>query len=274
MTNGGRQALVVSGVDASRFCSARLAAATLAPGASGRLDIECRSDLFGPLRESLVIHSNDPGAPNATLEIVGTVPPRLAFDTPSVNLTMPFGESRVVDVRAVGALAAKTHLRLRDSVPESIEVESLPASADQSEGVRIRCKGDKAGTHVGYLIATTSFEQPAEIGVSWACKVVGTLSVNPTTLYFNFKEPGEKVQFVDVTSTQPGFKILFVSVRDGPYSASIEPGGPPRVKVTVVQAGMDPETRGAVGTLVIVSNDRTEPRKEISIMGMGRINLR
>jgi hypothetical protein len=29
-----------------------------------------------------------------------------------------------------------------------------------------------------------------------------------------------------------------------------------------------------VGTLVIVSNDRTEPRKEIAIMGMGRVNLR
>jgi hypothetical protein len=274
VTNDGRQALAFSGVDASRFCSAHISPPTLAPRAGGRIDVECRSDLFGPLRESLVIHSNDPHSPRTTLEIVGTVRPRLAFDTPAVNLTMPFGESRAVESRVVGALAGQARLRLRDRVPASIDVEFMPASDGQPEGLRIRCKGDKAGNHVGHLVALTGLEQPAEVGISWACKVVGTLSVTPTTLYFNFNEPGPKVQFVDVASAQPGFAIQSVSIREGPFSASIEPGAPPRVKVTVVQAGMDPETRGAVGTLVIVSNDRTEPRKEISIMGMGRINLR
>lgn len=273
VTNGGRQALVLDGVAASRLCSGRIATPTLDPGATGRLDIECRADIFGPLRESLVIHSNDPQAPHLPIEIVGTVRPRLAFDTAAVNLTMPFGESRSVDVRVVGALASKARLRLRDPVPESIDVDPLPASDSQPEGIRIRCKGDKAGNPVGHLIALTGVEQPAEIGVSWACKVVGTLSVSPTTLYFNFSEPGPKVRFVDVTSSQPGFEILSVSIREGPFSASIEPGDSPRVKVTVVEAGMDPETRGAVGTLVMLSTDRSEPRKEIAITGLGHINL-
>ena len=274
VTNEGRQALVLAGVDASRFCSARMATPTLAPGASGRLDLECRSDLFGPLRETVIVNSNDAQSPKTTLEIVGTVRPRLAFDTPSVDMTMPFGEGRVAQTRLVGALASQARVRLHDPVPAYIDVEILPAGADQPEGLRIRCKGDKTGSHVGHLVVATGLDQPAEVGVFWACTVVGTLSVKPTTLYFNLKEPGPKVQFVDVSSSQPGFKIESVSIREGPFSASIQPGDPPRVKVTVVPAGMDPESRGAVGTLVIDSNDRTEPRKEIALTGLGRINLR
>jgi hypothetical protein len=274
LSNDGREPLILAGVEASRFCSAHIGTPTLAPGASGQLDVECRSDLFGPLRESLLVHSNDARAPNTTIEIVGTVRPRLTFDTPAINLTMAFGESRAGETRLVGTLASEAHLRLRDPRPESIDVDLLPASAGQPEGLRIRCKGDKTGNHVGHLVVVTGLEQAAEIGLSWACKVVGTLSVTPTTLYFNLKEPGPKVQFVEVASAQPGFKIQSVSIREGPFSAAIEPGAPSRVKVTVAQAGMDPETRGAVGTLVIVSNDRTEPRKEIAIMGMGRVNLR
>lgn len=45
-----------------------------------------------------------------------------------------------------------------------------------------------------------------------------------------------------------------------------------RIDVSVRSDRVDDEARAAVGTLLIISNDRTEPRREVPLFGSGRIN--
>ena len=62
VSNTGTLPLEISAIDGSRFCSASLQPMTIAPRASGQLEVTCRSDLYGPMRETILIHSNDPQA--------------------------------------------------------------------------------------------------------------------------------------------------------------------------------------------------------------------
>ena len=45
-----------------------------------------------------------------------------------------------------------------------------------------------------------------------------------------------------------------------------------RIDVSVRNDQIDDDARSAVGTLLIISNDRTESRKEVPLFGSGRIN--
>jgi hypothetical protein len=89
--SAGTLPLEIRAVDRSRFSSATVVPPVMAPGAAGWLEVECRSDLYGPLREPIDIHSNDARSPTTTIELRGTVTPLLAFDTATVDLRMRFG---------------------------------------------------------------------------------------------------------------------------------------------------------------------------------------
>jgi hypothetical protein len=276
VSNAGALPLEIGTIEASRFCSASIEPNTIAPGASGQLDVTCRSDLHGPLREYLLVHSNDPTADRVPIELVGNVTPLLAFDAPVVNLEMPFGEERSQEVRLVGTLLDRANIKFKKSslAPDS-NVDFRPWQPDSPPVFRIVCHGKKPGMHSGNLIVSTGLARPKEVAMPYACKVAGTLEVSPTNPYFNLKLPGPKLVSIEVRSAQPGFQVRGVRVLEGPFSASIE--GPLsdksfRVQVKVVEESVKEENRGTVGKLVIVSNDRTEPEKEIPLFGFGKLN--
>jgi hypothetical protein len=272
MVNAGTRPLTINRIEASMFCSGTAEPKTLAPGARGEVRVICRSDNYGSLREQLAIHSNDPQAPQTPIQVVAEVTPLLAFDARLIDREMPFGVAKFQDVRLVGTLVDKSKVQLQPPDLADVEVSSLSAKPGEAPGFRILCKGRKVGRNTGDLHFSTGLPRPNSLTLPYLCEVAGTLSVTPTNPYFNLKEPGAKVQFVEVRSSQPGFKIGSVEVREGPFQASVEPGNPPRVKVMVAQERIAPETRGVTGTLVIHSNDRTEPKKEVQLFGMGRIN--
>jgi hypothetical protein len=272
--NRGSSPLEIHGVDRSRFCSGGIDPLVIAPGARAELKVTCRSDLYGPLRETLAIHSNDPRGGKLTIELVANVTPLLAFDTPLVNLELPFGEERSREVRLVGIRLGEARIQRRDQAVPDVDVDRLPADAGEAPGYRVRCRGRKPGTNAGNLILATGLDRPREIAIPYTCKVAGTLLVSPTNPYFDLKVSGPKVANIDVRSSQPGFEVQAVHVTEGPFTASFEraDAGTFRVKVTVLEELIDDGVSSAVGKVVILGNDRTEPKKELDLLGMGRVN--
>ena len=276
VSNVGALPLEIGTIEPSRFCSASIDPKTIAPGTSGQLDVTCRSDLHGPLREYLLIHSNDPTADKVPIELVANVTPLLAFDAPVVNLEMPFGEERSQEIHLVGTLLERANIKFKRSglAPDS-NVDYRPGQPDSPPVFRIVCHGKKPGMHSGNLIVSTGLPRPKEVAMPYACKVAGTLEVSPTNPYFNLKLPGPKLVSIDVRSSQPGFEVRGVRVLEGPFAASIEgplPDNSFRVQVKVVEERVREENRGILGKLVVVSNDRTEPEKEIPLFGFGKLN--
>jgi hypothetical protein len=105
--------------------------------------------------------------------------------------------------------------------------------------------------------------------------VSGTLEVSPTNPYFNLKIRGPKVVSIEVRSSQPGFEVRDARVLEGPFAASVD--GPLadnkfRVQVTVLEDRLAGPDRGTQGKLVVLSNDRTEPEKEIPLFAFGKLN--
>jgi hypothetical protein len=273
--NEGALALEIGDITASRFCSATIEPKVIEPAGAGQLAVTCRSDLYGPMREGINIHSNDPKLPLVTLQIVAQVTPRLAFDVPSVELKMPFGEERSQDVGLVGTLIEKA--RIRSKGPAVPDVDVIPSSSqpDKVRSYRIHCRGRKPGVHSGNIIITTGLERPNEIAVPFACNVVGTLEVSPTNPYFNLKVSGEDAVRIKVRSSQPGFEVQSVRITEGPFAARFEHAEDDntyQIHVTVLKDRIEDEARSATGTLLIISNDRTEPKKEVPLFGTGRVN--
>jgi hypothetical protein len=275
ISNQGNQPLQISSIERSRFCSGRAQPERLEPGAQGRIELTCNSDLYGPMREHVFVHTNDPEASRVRLDLEATVTPLLAFDTASVALETPFGQERTAEVRLIGTRANDVKIKLKSEVIPDVAIEALPTLKDQARGFTIRCKGRKPGLNSSSLVITTDLERPREVAIPYACKVIGTLEVNPTNPFFNLKVSGPKSVYVLVRSSQPDFQVHAVYVAGGPFAATFErasEGDYYRVKVTVIEEHIDDETRGVDGRLVIVSNDRSEPRKEIPLFGMGRVN--
>jgi hypothetical protein len=277
VSNAGTQPLEIGEIDGSRFCSGKMATPTVAPGASAELEVTCRSDLYGPLKEHLVIHSNDPAAERFPVELVANVTPLLAFDAALVDLQMPFGEERSQEVHLVGTLLDKAGVRLKPSgVVEDTGVDPLPPpKTGPIRGFRIHCKGRKPGMHTGNLIVSTGLEHPKEIAMPYSCKVAGTLEVSPTNPYFNLKIRGPKLVIIEVRSSQPDFEVRGARVLEGPFAASVD--GPLadnkfRVQVTVLEERLTAGERGSQGKLLVLSNDRTEPEKEIPLFAFGKLN--
>jgi hypothetical protein len=275
VNNDGAAVLHIGGVAPSRFCAGRIEPAAIAPGQSANLVVTCRSDLHGPLREAIDIRSFDPRLPVATLQIVGEVTPLFAFDLPVVELAMPFGEERSQDVHLVGTLAAEARPRLTGAAAPDSEILPLPAPSERARGYRVHCLGRKVGANAGNLVVATGLPRPAEIAIPYACNVAGTLQVEPTNPYFNLKVSGDKAVRITVRSSQPGFEVRSVRVTDGPFAARFAHGEDDdtyHIDVTVLNERIADETRAIAGTLLIESNDRTEPRKEVPLFGSGRIN--
>jgi hypothetical protein len=273
--NAGTAPLLIGRVDRSRFCSGRIGVETIAPGGVAELSVSCRSDLYGPLREGIDLHPADPSLPVATLPIRAEITPRLAFDVPGVDLAMPFGEERALEVHLVGRLAGQSRPRLVAAAGADSDITPIPPAPGKGPGYRIRCRGRKVGSNGGNLVVATGLDQPAEVAIPYACRVKGTLEVSPSNPFFNLKVSGDKAVRLTVHSAQPGFEVQAVRVTSGPFAARFEHAeddGTYRVDVTVLSERIADETRAATGTLLIVSNDRTEPRKEVPLFGSGRIN--
>lgn len=273
--NDGTVALVIEGVDPSRFCSGTVEPKTIEPGKSGQFAVTCRADIYDFGVETVVIHSNDPKSSVTTIQVVADVARLLAFDTQFVELKMPFGEERTADVHLVGTLLGKAEIGILGRPVPDVEIAPLSSKRDAPSSYRIHCKGRKVGMNSGSLIVSTGLDHPKTLALSYSCKVAGTLDISPANPYFNLKISRDKAVTIAVRSSQPDFQIRSVQVTEGPFAARFERSGTSnsyQVDVTVLSDRLNDEARSASGKLLILSNDRTEPEKEMPLFGFGRVN--
>jgi hypothetical protein len=275
ITNTGAVAWQLGAVSQSRFCSGSMTPTLLLPGQTAQLAVRCHSDLHGPLREGIDIRATDARLPPVTVPIRGEVTALLAFDAPQVEQAMPFGEERATEVHLVGTLADQARPRQVGAAAPDSEIVALPYAAGKPRGYRLRCLGHKVGANAGNLVVATGLPRPGEIAIPYVCRVSGTLEVTPSNPFFNLKISGDKAVRLVVRSSQPGFAVHAVRVTQGPFAARFEHAEDDntyRIDVSVASDRIADEARTATGTLLIESNDRSEPHKEVPLFGSGRIN--
>lgn len=271
--NTSSDAIELRGVLPVHGCSGSASPPRLPGKSRAELTVRCPAASHGALQRMVPVQSEPADAMPVEVELVATVTPRLAFDKPFAEFRLDFGATASDEVHAFGALLAEADLRLASPPAPGLSVEIAPKSSGRQR-VTTRCRGAVVGVHHGELAFKTGLAEPAEIRLPYSCKVVGTLEVSPTNPYINLRVSGDKAVVVEVRSTQPGFAVRSAEIVDGPFSAAVsrDPDAVYRIKVSVLQAKLADETRSAVGTLRIVSNDRSEPRKELPLFGFGRLN--
>jgi hypothetical protein len=272
--NTGSEALRIEKIEPGFRCTGRAARNSVDPGQQVEVRVTCHPNLFGAFTSSLVVHSNARTEARQKLEVSADVTPLLRFERDLVEVRVPFGQERSEEVRLKGTRAAEVRLKIKQPAQAGFETDILRAEDGKPQGLRFRCEGKKVGTSVHRIVATTGLEAPTEVSLSVTCRVAGTLEVSPTNPYLNLRQPDAKVRVVTVRSSQPDFAVRNVRILEGPFSASVKPGASPgefRVKVQVEEARLADETRAVKGKLLIVSNDRTEPKKEVPLLGFGKL---
>jgi hypothetical protein len=243
----------------------------LEPQRDGKFEVTCRASVYGSLRVSLPLRAS--GRPAGELSLVAEVEPLLVFDRAVLELNAPFGDESHAETRLRGALARRAHLTLAGQAPAGTEVSVLSA-VDGAEGASLRLFGAPVGTHAGSIRFSTGLEQPKELALSYLVKVKGTLTVSPTNPVLHLGAPGGTRSVLTVRSTQAGFAVKRAEVLEGPFAARVRrAGGDFEVDVSVVPGKVSPKARGANGRVLIVSNDRAEPRKEVPLIAIGRADL-
>jgi hypothetical protein len=250
-------------------CSANAVPAVLEPGGAGKLEVTCRASVPGPLRVSLPLRAN--GRPAGELSLAAEVEPLLAFDRAVVDLTVPFGEERRVEVRLRGKRAKEAQLSPAAAPPPGLEASLLRGDAATREGVAVRALGKAVGTHVGSLRYATGLTEPPEVSLPYIVKVTGTLTVSPTNPVLELAGRGPRRVVIHVKSTQPGFVVSRAEVPEGPFSARVRRTAVGfDVEVTAVESKLVPGARGVNGRVRILSNDRTESVRDVPLFGLGK----
>ena len=275
VTNVGETALRVTATVKTPTCQAAINPERLQPGSIGALSIACQTDFLGALNEQVELTTDSQNPRKITVPIEGQVLPIVGFKPDFVEFDLAFGENQTKEVSIVGKRANDAHLAIKASGGKVMTAALELGKLDHAPKVKLTCKGVEVGMHSGSVIVATGFENPAEVALSWSCKIPGTLTVEPSNPFFNLKVSGDKAVTISVTSTTPNFKVLAAHITQGPFAARVEPvsvDGAYRINVTVLNHKIPEDARAAIGTLLIVSNDRTEPRKEVPLSGFGRIN--
>jgi hypothetical protein len=144
LRNVGGQALALDGVVPACGCAATSQLPeTLAPGASSRLDVRCRSPrTVGDVVRELRLRSSDPSNPEIAISVTlagardGPDPATLYFGY------VPVGESLTRDVVLPMAVAAES---LTPPAEAGLTIEPMPLRADGAHGVRVRFAPRVAG---------------------------------------------------------------------------------------------------------------------------------
>jgi hypothetical protein len=210
------------------------------------------------------------GSAAGELVLSGEIEPLLGFDRALLELELEFGATGMVEARLLGARAAAARLVAASSLPDGMALTLLPAADGANQGVALRVSGAAAGTHAGGLRFATGLVEPTEIELGYLVKVSSTLAVSPTNPVLDLGAPEGRGTIVRVTSQSPDFRVKRVEVLDGPFGARVRKDGDAfAVEVFVVADELARDVRGANGRLLIVSNDRAEPNKEVPLFALG-----
>jgi hypothetical protein len=271
VTNAGTAPVRIARIDRSPACSPGTPpAAPLGPGETATIAVECDSRNRPPkLADTILIHPDDGGAP-LPLELRATIDPLVAFDTTLVTLeTMPGRPiSRVV--RLVGPLASRARLEVKDvGSAAGVRAHVLPGADGRGPGLELALSSGQAGERADRVLVATGLDRPGALTLPYLARVKSGIEVEPARPYFNLHDPAGRSLMLSVRGSRPGFRVHRAEVVSGPFKAAVEGTG---VRVEVDEVRLPPGERGVLGTLVMVTNDPAETRKEIQLFAMGAVH--
>src|SRR5512139_151327 len=121
LKNAGGLDLTIDNVRTACGCTATAGGAhTLAPGASGSIEVTCdTADAFGPQNRTLTVYSNDPATPAVTLKLTGSVHAAVAVDPPQLCALEVMGTSveAALAPPSGGTSDKRLHISIRKDAP-------------------------------------------------------------------------------------------------------------------------------------------------------------
>ena len=199
--------------------------------------------------------------------------PPWEFVPQSAAFELPFGGETSADFRLTGVGATAATLTVVSGGDPDLRVETLPGGPGVAAGLRLHASGRKVGARTGTLLVAAGPSAPRQVPLLFALRVRGTLHIVPTNPVLDLGVPGAPATVLDVSSPRADFAVSAVEISRGPFAATWQraPDGGAAFRITVTARGetLAKGARGAVGTLVIVSNDGAEPRKEIPLFAFG-----
>lgn len=281
LSNRSVDAVSLLDVDAGHSCTVAPPTASLPvslpAGESLALELRCRPRIHGIFVDRVRLRTSAPDQEELWVVATGQVVPAVVFDREFLEVRLPFGARQVEEVRTKGPRSGALRLRLREGdrsrwSAEGLLVDVLPAEGEQGAGLRIQLEAESVGKHAGTLLVETGLDDdPRELALPYAFHVSGTLNVAPEPLYLNLRAPPADGALLEVRSTQPDFQIDQMRV-EGPFAVSWEQvaRGHARARVRAALDHIDADMRAATGRLVILSNDRTEPYREVALFAFGK----
>lgn len=249
--------------------------AEVAPGSFSELRVACETEKrAGALAVELSLASNDPVSPAYKLQLRAEIEPRLAFDALVVGLATDFGAPITRDVRLRGKAARDAKLErvvLEKKEPAQPSVEILPADATRPMGLRFRLDARRVTDGAGGLRVATGVPGRDPLSLSFTYRVRGYIEVVPSRPYVNLRVPNEQVRVL-VSSRRPEFDVSRVEVVEGPFRAELGARDRDRGRYVLVSATtseVPAHQRGALGRLLVHSNDPAEPVKEVPLFALG-----
>jgi hypothetical protein len=245
------------------------------PGGSAALRVSCDTERrAGALSVELSFKSNDPKTPASKVEIRAHVEPRLAFDSLVVGLETDFGKPLTRDVRLRGKFARSAKLsglvlEKRDRTGPRVEI--LPGDATLPMGLRFTLDGRRVADGAGGVRVATGVEGRDPLTFSFTYRVRGFIDVTPSRPYVNLRDGTNRVS-VFVSSRRPDFELGRVEILEGPFRAELAERDPRRghsVRVYALPERISDADRGALGRMLLVSNDPAEPAKEVPLFALG-----
>ncbi|HYO94985.1 MAG TPA: DUF1573 domain-containing protein [Polyangiaceae bacterium] len=272
--NSGARALRLTRVDPSYACNASGVPAVVAPGSVAELPVRCEPRGPGRIRETLVVHSDDPRAPRFELELRAEIEPLLAFESNLVELSPAFGENASRDVFVIGQRAAQATLRVAAVSEPGAQASVIAPSAGKSAGIRIVVEGKAIHSAAGHVVVATGLDRPRELTLPYAYRVEGNVRVSAERPYINLREPGPKQVVVQVASRRTDFHLRSAHVTQGPFRAEIEKHTAPgsyAVRIVFDERQPHDGARGVLGEVLLLSNDPAEPRKRLPVFALGML---
>ncbi|HWA70876.1 MAG TPA: DUF1573 domain-containing protein [Polyangiaceae bacterium] len=273
LENRGKAPLRLLSIEKSYSCAAGAPPASIAPGGRAKLEISCdMSKRPGRMADEVVVRSNDPHFPNLKLELRAEVQPLLAFEPSEALLEPMLGETQVRELLLVGKLAPSARLTLIESDDPTPRIELLAPTERDSARLRVTLKAARVETRVARVRISTGLSEPKELVVLVTWRVGSSLEIDPSNPYFNLREPPPHELTLRVKSRRGTLLVQAVQITEGPFEASLEPetaAGIASIRVRVLDHKVPPGVRGALGKLLIVSNDPAEPRKVVPLFALG-----
>jgi hypothetical protein len=277
LANMGSRPLFIERIDRAYSCASSLVGLPvgLEPGAGIVIDVTCDTrERQGVMKDVLVVHAGGARAPELKLELDARVEPLLALLPMLVDLRTAFGTPASADVRVIGRLAPRARLALERV--EGAGPQVTVAGDSDSPGLRLRIEGRRVGRGAGRVFVSTGVAEPATLILSYSWQVMGNLEVSPQAPYLDLRA-GPKAIVLEVKSNRPDFRLDAVDVAQGPFEVRFDPSPGGRgyaVEVRAVEDRIPSGERGVLGTIVLVSNDLAEPKKEVTLFALGAATRR